>query len=59
MQICGSNEANHLHIFWKCLQILAFWQEIHKSLENIFHIPVDLSFLIVNLGLKNPVKRKI
>lgn len=51
--MCGSNRANHTHIFWECPKVQTYWQEIHKCLENIFHNSIDFSFSSLYFGLTN------
>ncbi len=34
-RLCGSQDANHFHIFGDCPNIRSFWKYIHNVLENI------------------------
>lgn len=33
---CGTQTANHTHIFWSCAKLETFWDEVFKALELIF-----------------------
>ncbi len=39
-RLCGSQDANHFHIFWGCPNIKSFWKYIHTVLEKIVDISV-------------------
>ena len=62
-RLCGENEANHFHIFWRCPCILPYWQELQKSMEKILKVHIPLTFEVLYLGKKEPgdykVRRKI
>lgn len=33
---CGSQEANHYHLFWACPKVNDFWRKIYSELVTIF-----------------------
>lgn len=43
-RMCGSRDVNHWHIFWECPVIVHFWSEMHKILENMFHMKIPYHF---------------
>lgn len=47
---CGSDDANHFHIFWGCPPISPFWQGVHGCMEDILHIQLPFSFEVLYLG---------
>ena len=48
--MCGSRDANHWHIFWECPVTIHFWSEMHKILENMFHMKIPYHFKTFILG---------
>jgi len=50
---CGSQEANHWHIFWECPVIKNFWIEFHRTINTIFGANLPLEFTTLFLGHAN------
>lgn len=46
---CGSEEANHYHIFWSCPDIASFWLCIQQVLETVFSRKIAVCFRILYL----------
>lgn len=40
-RMCGSDVANHYHLFWDCPKLSPFWHDIHDCLEYIFQIAIQ------------------
>lgn len=49
-RMCGGRDASHWHIFWECPVTVNFWSEMHKILENMFHIKIPYHFKTFILG---------
>lgn len=51
---CGVDKANHFHVFWTCVSIIQYRNEIHKCLnmnEIVLNIQIPFSFEMMDLGL--------
>ena len=49
-RLCGSNGANHFHIFWDCQAIRPYWEEIHKHIKNVFNVNIPFKCETMYLG---------
>lgn len=47
---CGSQDANHWHIFWDCPIIAQFWKDVHKNMESIFNVILPFEFMTLVMG---------
>ena len=61
---CGSQDANHSHVFWDCPKVHSFWRKIHLELEIIFGIKItfiwdELFFGLISLTSVNITTKKL
>ena len=47
---CGVIGANHYHIFWDCLKLKRFWEEIWEIMKQILGIQIPLTCVSLYLG---------
>ncbi len=47
---CGSDVADHAHIFWSCPQVQPFWKDVKKLTSEILGLHMDFSFNTLFLG---------
>uniref|UniRef100_A0AAQ5YGG3 Reverse transcriptase domain-containing protein n=1 Tax=Amphiprion ocellaris TaxID=80972 RepID=A0AAQ5YGG3_AMPOC len=55
---CGSQEANHYHIFWACPKLNTYWKKIHRTLNCVFATDIPLNFENLYLGYSNYLDRR-
>ncbi len=48
---CGSQEANHYHLFWSCPEVNSLWCEIHKELTKIFGTNITFNWNQLFVGI--------
>lgn len=48
---CGTQDANHTHIFWDCPKLSVFWEVIFEALKVIFRRNVPKTLLVAILGV--------
>ena len=49
-RMCGSDKANHYHLFWDCPKIVSYWHDIHNCLEYIFQITIQFDISSMYFG---------
>lgn len=49
-RLCGTNNANHYHIFWGCPVIKPFWEQLTEHINNIFAEKIPCKFEAMYLG---------
>lgn len=49
-RLCGTNGANHFHIFWDCLVIKPYWEAIHKHIKDVLNVEIPYNFETIYLG---------
>ena len=47
---CQGTEAGHLHVFWSCPMLTDYWQNIHRTLEEVFRSTIPFRFDVLYLG---------
>ena len=47
---CGTDNANHFHVFWNCPVIVPYWQEIHKHINNVFGVNIPFTIDAIYMG---------
>lgn len=47
---CGTEGANHFHVFWSCQNIQGYWIGIHQHVQNVFSVVFPFSFETMYLG---------
>lgn len=50
-RMCGHVDANHSHIFWSCIKIQSFWNNVIHIMEEILNVKLPRDPRIVYLGL--------
>lgn len=48
---CGHGDAAHTHIFWPCVKIQPFWDEVNETLGKILHYIIQRDPQIMYLGV--------
>lgn len=49
-RLCGTDRANHFHMFWNCQAIRTYWEEIHKHIKNVFGVNISFKCETIYLG---------
>ena len=47
---CGEVNADHAHVFWKCVKIQCFWEMINERLKKILGYEVPMEGRVLYLG---------
>ena len=48
---CGQLNTNHSHIFWSCVKIRSFWEEVLRDMAEIFGYNIPNEPRYIYLGL--------
>ncbi len=47
---CGSDSADHAHVFWSCPYVQPFWKGVGSLISEILDLDTDFSFNVLYLG---------
>lgn len=47
---CGSDSADHAHIFWLCPHVQPFWKGVRNLISEVLDLDIDFSFNVLYLG---------
>ena len=49
-RLCGSTEADHAHIFWNCIKMRIYWQNVNSVVKNVLGYEIPNTCLVMYLG---------
>ena len=48
---CGAVNVDHTHIFWLCIRITQFWENVYLIIKNVLGYDIPLTFKVMYLGV--------
>ena len=57
---CGQMSANHTHVFWSCVKLKGFWDEVAQIIDDVlsYRIPRDPKIMYLGLIPEGFVQKK-
>lgn len=58
-RLCGETEADHSHVFWKCIKIKKYWEDLKMTMDNILGYALPNTCQVMYLGnIKEQIQKE-